>query len=34
MSNATYYAALFENRPQSLKSRLGTVLPKGSAAQE
>jgi soluble lytic murein transglycosylase len=34
MSNATYYAALFENRPQSLKARLGTVLPKGSAAQD
>ena len=25
MSNAVYYAALFENRPQSLKQRLGTV---------
>lgn len=32
MSNATYYAALFENRPQSLKARLGVVLPKGHAA--
>lgn len=31
MANATYYAALFENRPQSLKTRLGTVTPKGSA---
>jgi soluble lytic murein transglycosylase len=29
MSNATYYAALFENQPQSLKLRLGTVTPKG-----
>lgn len=29
LSNATYYAALFENRPQSLKARLGTVAPKG-----
>ena len=29
MSNATYYAALFENRPQSLKERLGSVEPKG-----
>jgi soluble lytic murein transglycosylase len=29
MSNAVYYAALFENRPQSLKSRLGTVRPRG-----
>jgi len=27
MSNATYYAALFENRQQSLKARLGTVSP-------
>ncbi|MBB5370336.1 soluble lytic murein transglycosylase [Janthinobacterium sp. K2Li3] len=31
MSNATYYAALFEKSPQSLKSRLGTVGPKNSA---
>lgn len=29
LSNATYYAALFENKPQSLKARLGTVAPKG-----
>jgi soluble lytic murein transglycosylase len=29
MSNATYYAALFENAPQSLKARLGTITPKG-----
>jgi soluble lytic murein transglycosylase len=29
LSNATYYAALFENQPQSLKARLGTVTPKG-----
>ncbi|MBA5608009.1 lytic transglycosylase domain-containing protein [Duganella sp. FT3S] len=34
MSNATYYAALFEGRPQSLKARLGTVAPKGYTAQE
>lgn len=27
MSNATYYAALFESQPQSLKARLGTVAP-------
>lgn len=27
MSNATYYAALFENRPQSLKQRLGRIYP-------
>ena len=31
MSNATYYAALFEKSPQSLKARLGTVGPKNSA---
>jgi soluble lytic murein transglycosylase len=29
LSNATYYAALFDGRPQSLKARLGTVAPKG-----
>ncbi len=29
LSNATYYAALFENRAQSLKARLGTVAPQG-----
>ena len=34
MSNSTYYAALFEGRPQSLKARLGTVLPKGYTQQE
>lgn len=27
LSNATYYAALMSGRPQSLKSRLGTVAP-------
>lgn len=27
MSSATYYAALLENRPQSLKQRLGMVAP-------
>ncbi|MGZ8319830.1 MAG: lytic transglycosylase domain-containing protein, partial [Telluria sp.] len=27
MANATNYAALFENKPQSLKARLGTVTP-------
>ena len=31
MSNATYYAAIFENRPQSLKQRLGMVGPKVDA---
>jgi soluble lytic murein transglycosylase len=34
MSNATYYAALFEGRPQSLKARLGNVAPKGYTEQE
>ncbi|MES2931974.1 MAG: transglycosylase SLT domain-containing protein [Pseudomonadota bacterium] len=28
LSNATYYAALFENKPQSLKARLGVVAPR------
>lgn len=28
MSNATNYAALFEQRPQSLKARLGTIMPR------
>ena len=30
MANATYYAALFEKSPQSLKARLSTVGPKNS----
>ena len=31
MSNSVYYAALFNgNRPQSLKTRLGTVSPRGN----
>ena len=30
MSNATYYAALFQGKPQSLKARLGIVPPRGS----
>ncbi|MGI4938899.1 MAG: hypothetical protein ACRYF5_19450, partial [Janthinobacterium lividum] len=28
LSNATYYAAQFENTPQSLKARLGNITPK------
>lgn len=28
MSNAVYYSALFEGKPQSLKTRLGTISPK------
>lgn len=31
MANATNYAALFENKPQSLKERLGKVMPPGKA---
>lgn len=34
MSNATYYAALFEGKPQSLRARLGTVAPKEFVASE
>lgn len=34
MSNATYYAAMFENKAQSLKSRLGTVTPKQFVATD
>jgi len=32
LSNATYYAAMFDKKPQSLKARLGTVGPKGWTA--
>jgi soluble lytic murein transglycosylase len=31
MSNAIYYAALFEKKPQSLKARLGVIRPRGIA---
>ena len=34
LSNATYYAALFEDKPQSLKARLGMVAPKGFAPSD
>jgi soluble lytic murein transglycosylase len=34
LSNATYYAAMFENKPQSLKARLGVVAPKGFEPSE
>jgi soluble lytic murein transglycosylase len=34
MTNATFYAALFEGRPQSLKARLGVITPKGYTEQE
>jgi soluble lytic murein transglycosylase len=31
LSNTTHYAALFENRPQSLKARLGVIVGRGSS---
>lgn len=34
MSNAVYYSALFEDKPQSLKSRIGVVGPRDSAKGE
>lgn len=34
LSNATYYAAIFEKKPQSLKARLGMVVPKGMSTDE
>ncbi|MES2297025.1 MAG: transglycosylase SLT domain-containing protein [Pseudomonadota bacterium] len=34
MCNATNYAALFDNRPQSLKARLGQVAPKNNQPSE
>ncbi|HTD02915.1 lytic transglycosylase domain-containing protein, partial [Undibacterium sp.] len=34
LSNATYYAALFEKKPQSLKARLGVVVPKGMGTDD
>ena len=34
LSNATYYAALLEKKPQSLKARLGVVAPKGLSATD
>jgi soluble lytic murein transglycosylase len=34
MSNTVYYAALFENKAQSLKQRLGTVAPKAAGTTE
>ena len=29
MSNAVYYAALFEGKSQSLRARIGIIAPKG-----
>jgi soluble lytic murein transglycosylase len=34
LANATNYAALFENKPQSLKARLGIVTPAGARANQ
>lgn len=34
MSNANFYAALFEGRPQSLKARIGVITPRGYSEQE
>jgi soluble lytic murein transglycosylase len=34
LSNATYYAAMFSGKPQSLKARLGTVSPRALAPSE
>jgi len=34
MSNSVYYAALFENKAQSLKQRLGTIAPKTAGTTE
>lgn len=34
LSNATYYAALLEKKPQSLKARLGVVSPKAISASD
>jgi soluble lytic murein transglycosylase len=34
LSNATYYAALFESKPQSLKARLGMIAPQGFVPSE
>ena len=30
MNNMVYYNALFEDKPQSLKSRLGIIRPRGN----
>jgi len=34
LANATLYAALFEGRPQSLRSRLGVVMPNANTVEE
>lgn len=33
MSNAVYYSLIFNGRQESLKARLGTIAPRGSAAK-
>jgi soluble lytic murein transglycosylase len=34
MSNTVYYAALFENKAQSLNQRMGTIAPKAAGVTE
>lgn len=34
MSNSVYYAALFENKAQSLKARMGVIAPKAAGSTE
>ena len=34
MANTTWYAAMFENKPQSMKTRLGTVTPRDANLAE
>ena len=34
MANATYYAAMFSGRPQSLKQRLGEIAPQGATSSD
>ena len=34
MSNTVYYAALFENKAQSLKQRMGTITPRAAGSTE
>jgi soluble lytic murein transglycosylase len=34
MSNTVYYAALFDNKAQSLKQRMGTIAPKAAGTTE
>ena len=33
ISNAVYYAALFDGRAQSIKSRLGTIGPRAAGTK-